>query len=257
MLGDTEYSTIPFMVQWVCKFVGKFISRFSKHHTLETNMSEGTFIVRYLGCLIDDLFTDLNDFELEWGEKALIASSINRNTVDPNVEDDERGLRQRIGKKTDCIGYRLTARREDGQELLLMEVVGPPCRKNEQKYKQDRAALLKGIEAYSRPADCHNERRPSSESTSIWHSRFKITLYRCQLLHHRVYTTTAIGDFMLPSSFEEIKRLAKILKLFIRMRLEIQDVLKELKEAAWDSDDEGEKIIDLRETLSTPKKKSN
>jgi hypothetical protein len=29
-------------------------------------MSEGTFIIRYLSCLIDDLFVDSKDFELEW-----------------------------------------------------------------------------------------------------------------------------------------------------------------------------------------------
>jgi hypothetical protein len=79
------------------------------------------------------------------GEKALVASSINRNMVDSDAEDDEKGPRQRIGKKTDCIGHRLAARRQDGEELLLMEVVGPPCNKNEIKRKRDRAALLRGM----------------------------------------------------------------------------------------------------------------
>ena len=79
------------------------------------------------------------------GEKSLIASSINRNMLSPDAEEeDEVKPRQRIGK-TDCIGYRRTARREDGDELLLLEVVGFPSKKNEQKHKRDRAALLKGM----------------------------------------------------------------------------------------------------------------
>ncbi|RUS34591.1 hypothetical protein BC938DRAFT_479581 [Jimgerdemannia flammicorona] len=247
-MGNTQAdSTIPFLVQWICMATEKFVNRFdlSSSGKIEVDMSEGTFILRYLGRLIDDLFTDCRDIELEWGEKALVASSQNRNTSDFNEEDDHSGLRQRIGKKSDCIGFRISARREDREELLIVEVAGPPSIKNEKKHKRDRQALLKGMKlALDRLVsnmDVERVRRMCVYGILVY--GFTMTIYKCQLFHYRIYTTTVVEKLLLPTAFDDIKRLDKIFKSLIRVKLEMLRIIEELKDAAWESNEENEEGI--------------
>jgi hypothetical protein len=58
---------------------------------------------------------------------------------------------------------------------------------------------------------------------------------------------------MLPSSIDEIKYLDQVFKTLIKMKLEIQDVLKELRDASWDSDEEKENIDLRKKTFPKPK----
>lgn len=83
-----------------------------------------------------------------------------------------------------------------------------------------------------------------------------MTIYKCQLLHYRVYITTVVDKLPLPTAFDHIKRLDKVFKILIRVKAEMHQLIEELKDAAWDSDEEKGEGIDLRKgTLSTPRKK--
>lgn len=57
---------------------------------------------------------------------------------------------------------------------------------------------------------------------------FKMTIYRCQLLHYYIYTTTVVSDLLLPTCFDQIKYLNNIL---IEMKLEMQQLIEEKKNA--------------------------
>ncbi|RUS27768.1 hypothetical protein BC938DRAFT_482763 [Jimgerdemannia flammicorona] len=252
-LGDPqEDMTTSFLVEWMCKATEKFDSG-----RLETDMSEGTYIIRYLGYMIDGLFADCQDIELEWGEKALVASTQNRNMLDSTEEDDHGSSRQRIGKKSDCIGFRITARREDREELLVVEVVGPPSRKNEKKNKHDRRELLKGMKlALDRIVSnvgVEKVRRMCVYGLLVY--GFTLTVYKCQLQHYRVYTTTVVDKLSIPTTFDHVKYLDKMFRVLIRVKLDMYRLIEELKDAAWESDKEEGEEIDLRqETVPTPRK---
>jgi len=62
---------------------------------------------------------------------------------------------------------------------------------------------------------------------------FTMTIYECQLFYYRIYITTVVEKLLLPTAFDNIKRLDKIFKSLIRVKLEMLRIIEELKDAAW------------------------
>ncbi|KAJ3085436.1 hypothetical protein HK100_009048, partial [Physocladia obscura] len=112
-----------------------FVHRFAKFESLETDMTEGTFIVRYLRLFLDRLFDGTDIPAPQWGEKSLKASKEHLNRGG-KVE------RQRIGQKTDCI-FTTQLSATLGTELIVYEVVGGPSKEDQTKYAKDRRKVFK------------------------------------------------------------------------------------------------------------------
>jgi len=118
-------------------------------------MSEGTYIVNVVGPILFEFFIkNKRSWYASYGETCLKASAKDRNL---QKSDNER---RSTGRKIDAI---ITLREED-EEFSIIEVSGPPAKKDWSHFKDDRMKLTKILKTLiNRLA----ELRPNSDITSV------------------------------------------------------------------------------------------
>ncbi|CAG8711368.1 16730_t:CDS:2, partial [Funneliformis caledonium] len=215
-----------FESEFAVHFVNHMIELMEDTNLLLESMSEGTYIVSVLGPIINKLFIkNKKGWRVKYGETCLKASAKDCNS---QKEDDER---RSAGRKIDAI---ITLKEED-EEFSVVEVSGPPSKRDWTHFKGDRMKIVKMLKTLiNRLA----ELRPRSDIRKIklyamQSYLHEIIIYEFRLKYSEIYTMKEILRFSFPKTWKDMKEAYDVVMDLLKYERLLSSSSEGIQEFLW------------------------